>query len=78
MPENCRLCGNPLIRLHWNDDADVLTCNTSACRAFRQPIAVPPGGITDWPDKVRKRRLKRGEGASLEERLQELRDNFPA
>ncbi len=34
----CRLCSEPLSRLKWNANTDVLTCDNSRCGCFRRPI----------------------------------------
>ncbi len=85
MPENCKGCGEPMIVLHWNSRADALVCNNSRCRLFRQPIAVPKGSVTLAEElggvysRHRRRPKERKYAAfTLEERLQELRDEISA
>ncbi len=84
MPESCKWCGEPMIVLHWNSVADVLTCNNSSCRLFRQPTSIPKGSVPTLAEDLSnvliksKRRPKTRKYAAFtfEERLQELRDKI--
>jgi len=85
MPENCKGCGVAMTVMHWNSSTDVLICNNTGCKFFRQPIAIPMGSTTLAEElggvySRHRRRPKEGEYAAFtfEERLQELRDGLSA
>ncbi len=87
MPTNCSNpdCGKPMIVMHWNSTTDVLVCDNSGCRLFRQPTPIPKGSTTlaEELSKVYVRRKRHPwreihATATLEERLQELRDEVSA
>lgn len=42
----CQKCGKPLLRLPWNTKGDMLVCDNSNCKAFRQPQG--------WVEEIRK------------------------
>ena len=83
MPEDCKSCGESMIIMHWNSNTDVLTCDNSSCRFYRQPAPIPMGSVTLAEElggiySREKRRPKKRKYAAFtfEERLQELRDNL--
>jgi len=85
MPNNCIGCGEPVTTLHWNSSCDALVCDNSSCRLFRQPIPAPKGGTPTLAEELggaysrHKGHPRRKHAAfTLEERLQELRDEISA
>lgn len=39
----CVSCGKQLIKFRWNEDIDMLCCNNTGCRKYRNPM--PTGQI---------------------------------
>ena len=84
MSENCNGCGKPMIVTHWNSSADVLTCNTSSCSHFRQPISIPIGSVPTLAEELgdvyrkgkRRPNVRKYAAFTFEEKLQELRDEI--